>query len=763
MLMHSLVMAAIAQATTFAAFADNTELIPRETLFGNPERAGVQISPDGSRIAFLAPKNDVLNVWVQSLDGGEPVAVTDSTDRPITNYTWAVNGEQILYMQDKGGNENTHVYAVDLASGTTTDLTPGDEVKASLVASHRDRPDEVLVMSNARVPESMDVIRMNTRSGDSAMVFENDGGYVGMIPDDDWNFRVRSKMTDDGGTLQEFRDSPDGEWRELDRVGLEDAMSTSVRGFDKSGKILWGADSRGGDTARFVKVVPQPDGTFDRETVFASDKADVADIMINPITLQPEAVAVNRLRKEWTILDPSIKPDLDALAELVDGELEITDRSLDDRKWIAVFLVDDGPVQYWLWDRDKQEGTFLFTNRPGLESLPLAKMMPVEIPARDGLDLVSYLTLPVGVKPVDLPLVVLVHGGPWARDNWGYNPYHQWLANRGYAVLSVNFRGSTGFGKSFLNAGNREWYHAMQDDINDAAQWAVDQGYADPDRMAIMGGSYGGYATLAGLTRDPELWACGVDIVGPSHVATLLSTIPAYWEPVKVMFEKRVGGLEETEWLDEISPLTHVANIKRPLLIGQGANDPRVKVSESDQIVEAMNEQSIPVTYVVFPDEGHGFAKPENNMAFNAVLENFLALHLGGRAEPVASDVENSTAQVRELGGLQLDGVEKWDPATQAAVVEDPVVNLEDLSPEQQAQVTAMFSQIEAQVPEAARKQAYPMILMQVQGSRSQVPEADLQVFFYVTQELQRRIDALPEEVAPAEPEAEEAEAPAGG
>ncbi|MCH2161339.1 MAG: S9 family peptidase [Phycisphaerales bacterium] len=760
--MRSLVMAAITQATCFAALADDTQLIPRETLFGNPERAGVQISPDGGRIAFLAPLDDVLNVWVQSLDGGEPEAVTRSTDRPITNYTWAVNGEQILYMQDKGGNENTHVYAVDLASGTTTDLTPGDEVKASLVGAHRDRPDEILVMSNARVPESMDVIRMNIRSGDSTMVFKNDDGYVGMIPDDDWNFRVRARMTDDGGTLQEYRDTTDAPWRELDRVGLEDAMSTSVSGFDKTGTFLWGSDSRGGDTARFVKVTPQADGSFKRETVFESDKSDVADIMINPITLTPEAVAVNRLRKEWTILDPSIQPDLDALGKLVDGELEITDRSLDDRKWIAVFLVDDGPVQYWLWDRDKQEGTFLFTNRPELESLSLAKMMPVEIPSRDGLDLVSYLTLPVGVESKNLPMVVMVHGGPWARDNWGYNPYHQWLANRGYAVLSVNFRGSTGFGKAFLNAGNREWYHAMQDDINDAAQWAVDQGYADPDRMAIMGGSYGGYATLAGLTRDPELWACGVDIVGPSHVATLLSTIPAYWEPVKVMFEKRVGSLEETAWLDEISPLTHVANIKRPLLIGQGANDPRVKVSESDQIVEAMTSQSIPVTYVVFPDEGHGFAKPENNMAFNAITENFLARHLGGRAEAVDMDVADSTAQVRSLGGLALEGVEEWDPSKAPEKAEDPVVTLEDLTEEQQAQVAMMFQQIETQVPEQARRQAYPMILMQMKGSRAQVPESDVNVFLYVTQEMQRRIDALPEPEESGAPTAP-AGTPSGG
>ena len=754
MLMRSILMAAITQATALAALAEDVQLIPRETLFGNPERAGVQISPDGTRIAFLAPVDGVLNVWSQSLDGGDPTPITRSTDRPITNYSWAVNGEQILYLQDKGGNEDTHVYSVDMASGEVSDLTPGEGVKASLMGGHRDRPDEILVMSNSRVPENQDIYRVNTRTGESTMLFQNDGGYVGMIPDDDWNFRVRAKMTPDGGTLQEYRDSPEGEWIELDQVGLEDAMATSANGFDRSGKILWGSDSRGGDTARFVKITPQPDGTFTRETVFSSDEADVADAMINPITLMPEAMAVNRLRKEWTVLDPSIQPDLDALGKLVDGELEITDRSLDDRKWIAVFLVDDGPVQYWLWDRDKQEGRYLFSNRPSLEGLPLAKMTPVEIKSRDGLDLVCYLTLPQGMEPTGLPMVVMVHGGPWARDNWGYNPYHQWLANRGYAVLSVNFRGSTGFGKAFLNAGNREWYGAMQDDVNDAAKWAVDQGYADPNRIAIMGGSYGGYATLAGLTRDPDLWACGVDIVGPSHVGTLLSTIPAYWEPIKAMFEQRVGGADETEWLDQISPLTHVQNIERPLLIGQGANDPRVKVSESDQIVAAMDERSIPVTYVVFPDEGHGFARPVNNLAFNAITEKFLALHLGGRVEPITNEVTESTAEVRRLGGLELNGVTEWTPEDAPVPVEDPVVTYEDLSPAQQQQVDQLFKQLEGQVPETARAQFFPMILMQMKGSRAEVPESEMKVYHYVTQEMQKRIDALPKAADPV---------PAGG
>ena len=743
----------ITMTTVPAAVAgvDDIPLIPRETLFGNPERAGVQISPDGQWVSYLAPRDGVLNVWIMPRKGGDARPVTDSTDRPIRSYSWAMNNEQILYVQDKGGDENTHIYAVDLASGETTDLTPGDDVKASMMSSHRDRPDQILVQSNGRDTANMDVVRIDTRTGESTSVFQNDDGFISMIPDDDWNIRVRTLMNAEGGTESQFRDSTEADWQDLDSVGLEDAMTTSTIGFDKAGKRLWGIDARGGDKARLIAITPNPDGTFDRETIFESDEADVADAMINPITLEPEAIAVNRLRKQWTILDPAVRPDLEKLATLVDGEVEVIDRSLDDRTWVVAYLVDDGPVQYWLWDRDAAKGEYLFSSRPSLDGLPLVKMKAVEIDSRDGLKLPSYYSLPAGRKAGDrVPLVVMVHGGPWARDSWGYNPYHQWLTNRGYAVLNVNFRGSTGFGKDFLNAGNREWYAKMQDDVNDVAQWAVDQGWADPDRLAIMGGSYGGYATLAGMTRDPELWACGVDIVGPSHIATLLETIPPYWAPMKAMFEQRVGGMDEPDYLDEISPLTHVARISRPLLIGQGANDPRVKISESDQIVEAMEAGGIPVTYVVFPDEGHGFAKPENNNAFNAVTEAFLAEHLGGRMEPMAGEIPASTAQLRNLGGLEFDGVPVWDPASEPEPEIESMISWDALGEERQAKVNEVFAQIESQVPEAQRRFAYPAIATQLRTQAASAPEEDRDAMLYAAQELERRaVTAMPEGADP--------------
>jgi dipeptidyl aminopeptidase/acylaminoacyl peptidase len=353
------------------------------------------------------------------------------------------------------------------------------------------------------------------------------------------------------------------------------------------------------------------------------------------------------------VLDPAIEEDLRYLQTVADGDLEVLSRTLDDKAWAVAYVMDNGPVRYYLYDRANKTAKFLFTNRRSLEGLPLARMHPTVIKSRDGLNLVSYLTLPIDADPQDsgrpaqaLPTVLLVHGGPWGRDSWTYSPEHQLLANRGYAVLSINYRGSTGFGKKFANAGNKEWAAKMHDDLIDAVDWAIQERIAEPNHIAIMGGSYGGYATLVGLTFTPEKFACGVDIVGPSNLLTLLSTIPAYWAPALQMFKDRVGDpttAEGKKLLNERSPLNLVERIQRPLLIGQGANDPRVKQSEADQIVRAMEKKHIPVTYLLFPDEGHGFARPENNLAFYAVAEAFLARQLGGRYEPIGNDFAGST------------------------------------------------------------------------------------------------------------------------
>jgi dipeptidyl aminopeptidase/acylaminoacyl peptidase len=366
------------------------------------------------------------------------------------------------------------------------------------------------------------------------------------------------------------------------------------------------------------------------------DTYDVGGALIHPTRHNIQAVSFNRDKVQWKVLDKDIVEDFKALHWVRPGEFSVASRDLADKTWLVSYTTDDAPTTYYTYDRASRQVKKLFSIQPKLEKLSLATMKPISFPSRDGLTLHGYLTTPVGLEPRNLPTVLLVHGGPWGRDAWGFNAEVQWLANRGYAVLQVNFRGSAGYGKKFLNAGNREWAGKMHDDLLDAVEWAKQQGIADPKKIAIMGGSYGGYATLVGLTFTPDIFACGVDIVGPSNIVSLLKTIPPYWGPMKAMFSKRVGDVaKEEEFLKGRSPLFRVDKIKAPLLIGQGANDPRVNQAESDQIVAALRKAGKTVEYVVYTDEGHGFARPENRLHFFALAEQFLAKHLGGRCEPV--------------------------------------------------------------------------------------------------------------------------------
>jgi dipeptidyl aminopeptidase/acylaminoacyl peptidase len=658
----------------------STPLIPREVLFGNPDRAALRVSPDGKHLSFLAPVNGVLNVWVAPVDdigGAKPV--TKDTGRGIHTYFWAYTSRHLLYLQDQGGDENWKVFLVDLAGGQTKDLTPfesipGPDGKPRILPSGKPMrpkarieqvsprfPDTILVGLNTRDPRYHDLYRVDIQTG-ALILLQQNPGFDGFITDDDYRVRFATRTTSDGG-LELLRPVPPGAgtatvpdqsgWESFQTIAMEDAMTTHPIGFDKSGQVLYMTDSRGRNTAALTTV----DLRSGKLTVLAENpRADVSGVLEHPTEHTIQAVASNYTRPEWKILDASIQGDLVYLRSAMQGDILVTSRTLDDRLWTVAALVDDGPARFYLYDRPAKQAKLLFTNRKALEGLPLAKMHPEVIKSRDGLDLVSYLTLPLGSDSMrsgrpnqPLPMVLVVHGGPWARDTWGLNGEDQWLANRGYAVLSANFRGSTGFGKQFLNAGNREWAGKMHDDLIDAVQWAVKEGIADKGRVAILGGSYGGYAALVGLTFTPEVFACGVDIVGPSNLVTLLNTIPPYWEPGIAMFTTRVGDHRTEEgrrFLESRSPLTFVDRIRRPLLIGQGANDPRVKQSEADQIVAAMQRRGIPVTYVLYPDEGHGFARPENRLSFNAVVEAFLSRHLGGRFESVGRDFEGATITV---------------------------------------------------------------------------------------------------------------------
>ena len=638
-------------------------LIPRQLLFGNPDRAAPQISRDGTMISYISPVDGVLNVWVapvDDLDSARPV--THDTARGVRMYFWAYTNEHVLYLQDTDGDENWHVYSVDLSTDETIDLTPLDNVQAQIQAVSKDFPGEIVVGINDRDAQLHDVYRIDISTGKRDLIQQNEG-FAEFVVDDDYNVRFAMRLTPEGGS-EILQPTAEGGWELFMAIGPDDLLTTSPAGFDKTGRTVYMIDSRGRDTAALTSINLD---TGEQKTIAQDSRADVGDTLIHPTEKSVQAVSFTYERKQWQALDEMVKADLDYLGTVADGEIEIVSRSLDDKIWIVMYVMDNGPVRYYLYDRESNDARFLFTNRRALEGLSLAKMHPVVISSRDGLNLVSYYSLPVGSdsngdgKPDEpLPTVLYVHGGPWARDHWGYEPIHQMLANRGYAVLSVNFRGSTGFGKGFINASNMEWSRKMHDDLLDAVQWAVDQGIADADRVAILGGSYGGYATLVGLTFTPDTFACGVDIVGPSSLVTLLESVPPYWQPMIDLFATRVGDHRTEEGRAELlkmSPLTYVDNIKRPLLIGQGANDPRVKQAESDQIVKTMQENETPVVYALYPDEGHGFARPENNLSFFALAEAFLARHIGGRYAPIGGDLDGSSLEIK-TGRHEIPGLE---------------------------------------------------------------------------------------------------------
>jgi len=633
-------------AGSAAAAVADVPLIERAKLFGNPTRTGGQLSPDGKWISFIAPRDGVLNVWVAPVsDPSAARPLTAEKGRPIRTAFWSGDSRRVLFVNDKGGDENFLLYGVDVQSGKQAALTPFEKTRVQIVGTSDTIRNRILVGVNNRDPRWHDVYDLDLDTGKLTEVLRNDG-YAGFVADDQLKLRLAAKGRPDGGT-DYFRVVDNKvEATPVAQNGLDDNLTTSPRGFTTDGRTLYWVDSRNRDTAA---LVAQDMATGRTQVVGEDAKADVSGGLFNPTTGRVEAYAVNYLRNEYVPVGDAIKADLAFLKAQNKGEFFVGSRTDADDKWLVTFDPVTAPSSTWLYDRKAKSLNRLYVSRPELEGAPLQPMEAVEIAARDGLTLVSYLTKPVGATgPV--PMVLFVHGGPWARDGYGYNSAHQWLANRGYAVLSVNYRSSTGFGKKFISAGDLQWGRKMHDDLLDAVDWAVKRGVTSRDKVAIMGGSYGGYATLAGLTMTPDRFACGVDIVGPSNLMTLLQTIPPYWEAGKQQFYKRMGD-PTTEagraLLKERSPLTYADRITRPLLIGQGANDPRVNVAESDQIVAAMQARNIPVTYVVFPDEGHGFARPVNNIAFNAVAENFLARCLGGRAEPVGNALAGSTAQVK--------------------------------------------------------------------------------------------------------------------
>jgi dipeptidyl aminopeptidase/acylaminoacyl peptidase len=640
-------------ATPSAIARPARTLIPRAAFFGNPSRAAATLSPDGRNLAFLAPRNGVLNIWVAPRDAIEAARpLSAETQRPIQQFFWAPDALRLLYLQDKGGTEDFLLYGVDL-EGRTTAYTPFEKTRVQMIAVSPAVKDAILIAVNNRDPQWHDVWRLEPASGKLTELWRNESGVGGVVADRQLRLVLAQKHRPDGGQ-DVFRFAPRDALEPLFSYGLEDSLTTqALWAIDPSNVLM--IDSRGRDKAAIVRLNAETGAA----SVVAEDAdADIRAVIDDPVTGEVALYSAEYLTRRWVGLTAEAKADVAFLDEAANGQWTIGSHSHDDRLWTVAIEAAGAPAAHFLYERGAQTLTRLFSTRPELEGQRLGPMRPLEIPSRDGLTLVSYLTLPPEADPDGdgapdrpLPLILLVHGGPWARDAYGYNAYHQWLANRGYSVLSVNYRGSTGFGKAFISAGDLQWGRKMHDDLIDAVDHMVKSGVTARDALAIMGGSYGGYATLVGLAMTPDVFRCGVDIVGPSNLFTLLETIPPYWTAVFEQFAQRMGD-PRTEagraLLKERSPLTYVENIAAPLLIGQGANDPRVNQRESDQIVAAMKAKGIPVTYVLYPDEGHGFARPENNMAFNAITEGFLAQILGGASEPIGDALKGASAQVLE-------------------------------------------------------------------------------------------------------------------
>ena len=624
-------------------------LIPRAKLFGNPTRAQGQIAPNGRFLSWLAPHNGVLNVWVAPMAAlGEARVITADTKRGIRFYAWAYTSQHIIYMQDEGGTEDWHIYVVPIEGGPVRDLTPLPGVNARIEQLSLDHPQALAVAINDRDKAWHDLYRIDINTAERQLLFENTDQLGAILTDRQLNPRLAIKPRGPEGGKIVYR--IDGtRLEEMFVVEHEDDLTTQPLGFTRDAGTFYSISSVGRDKAALFGTAWASGAS---SLLAEHPKADISRVISHPVTGVIDAVGAKHLALDWIALSEPMAADLKHLHGALPGEVSIADRSLDDRYWVVAASAAESPTTYHLYQRESGEIDALFSTQPELKTYALAPMRSAVIKSRDGLELPSYYTLPAAetLRPLaPLPLVLLVHGGPWARDEYGFNALHQWLANRGFAVLSANFRASTGFGKAFVNAGDLEWGRKMHEDLLDAVAWAVEEGIADRDRIAIMGGSYGGYATLAGLAFTPDVFCCGVDIVGPSNLETLLATIPPYWAAFFDNLARRVGDPRTEagrQLLKARSPLYAAGNIKKPLLIGQGANDPRVKQSESDQIIAAMRAKNLPVTYVLFPEEGHGFAEPANRIAFFAIAEAFLVAHLGGRAEAMGEDFAGAKFEV---------------------------------------------------------------------------------------------------------------------
>lgn len=665
------------------------EPIPLAALFGNADKRLPRLSADGKFYAYLADDAaGVANVFVKPvlfetespkkhgllphlhapapahvLIDAVPQQVTFEDHRPVRYFVWSksLTTLRLFYLQDDGGNENFHLYCVDFETDQTThrvvqdtlrirDLTPFENVTVTpdAVQMSKEFPATLVVSLNKRDPRFFDAYRLNVLNGDLEVIMQNPGDVASWLLNDAFEVAGCSAMNPkDGSTSLRMRPSLDNTdaatWKTIalwphGEMGEPLLMTKDGKGVYVQTSIshVIATSAESSEQFNTERLVLLSSETGEELEVIASDPlCDVHHVEVNENTRTVEFVTFNYTKQRIEVVDESLKVDLDRLTELCTGNFNVVSTSDDNLTWIYSDSPDNASLKYYIYSRTSGRFALLFDTRPDLAQYTMVHMKPHVIKTTDDEDMIVYVSLPHGVEPKGLPFVLCAHGGPWARDNWNFNPTHQFFANRGYGCISVNFRGSTGLGKRWTNLGDQQWGATMQQDLTDAVEWIIKQGYADKDRVGIYGGSYGGYAVLAGLAFTPDVYACGVDIVGPSNAATLLASIPPYWEPMKKMLQLRVGDVENDPALNErISPLYHADKICKPLLIGQGANDPRVKQAESDQIAKKLYANKHEVTYILYPDEGHGFARPANKLDFTSRVEQFFAQHLGGRALP---------------------------------------------------------------------------------------------------------------------------------
>lgn len=627
-------------------------LIPIEHFFDNPEIGGVQISPDGRWLSYTKPYKGKLNVHIRPLNGTEADerVMTTDTVRPVGQFFWSRDGRYILYAQDKGGNENFRIYAVDPTQPgipVARDLTPFDKVRAQIFARPRSTPGKILIGLNRRTPSAFDAYWLDVATGKLDLAVENPGRHGGYLTDQSGQIRVATQATATGANEILVRARDGDPWRTLATYpATEDVTPLRIA---PDGRRLYVRSNAGTSNLSRLLVLDLDTG---KETLIESDPkgevdfggavfSEVTDSLIATVYISDTVRVYPRTAKMTKLLAD--------VRKLHDGAPSINSSTSDETRYIVTFNSPTDPGATYLYDARSGQSKFLFRPRPWLKAAELSTVTPVSFKARDGLTLHGYLTSPRGVQPRNLPMVLLVHGGPWARDTWGYQSEAQLFANRGYAVLQINYRGSTGYGKSFYNAAVKEFSGKMHTDLLDGVSWAVQQGIADPRKVGIYGGSYGGYATLVGVTFSPDTFACGVDYVGPSSLVTLVESFPPYWRPfMEGSWFRFVGDpakpAERSDMLAR-SPLSRVDSIRVPLLVVQGANDPRVTKLEADQLVAALRDRGVKVKYIVAGDEGHGFANPNNRMAFYRAMEQFFGECLGGRVQPTVNAAISSHLQ----------------------------------------------------------------------------------------------------------------------